>query len=414
MSGRSFSARLAWARAWRDQLIDSSVRVARANEVSWLAVRFLKLQGFVLANGRHVARLSINVDDDPAGGILRRSQLWSAADEGRSDLVAALALPANRHVLLTLATVPHDSKVEWTIREVGRENAIDLLVMVQRSGGGGRILLMIDCSTTPSSPARLREQMVQAVRSSLSAAAKISLTDQPTWTKLILLSAWRNDVPIPDETKPLPALQRKPDVLESIPEPQVWGFVPFVHGERSHEVSIALGRWEEFQAAPWTSLPRQALPVPWQRQPSIPLQAYGPGAQVELDQSGRRVRVSLRLRSSSHRASMKRRQHGNIHNMRVRNLRRACYAGQVDVGSGRFVGETIEDGIPRLHWDWAEGLSLNAEKARSAVIETLHALAGLSASGEEETPDAAAKQDPAAKPEPAAEPDTGSNAQPAS
>ncbi len=91
------------------------------------------------------------------------------------------------------------------------------------------------------------------------------------------------------------------------------------------------------------------------------------------------MRVSLRLRSSSHRASMKRRQHGNIHNMRVRNLRRACYAGQMDVGSGRFVGETIEDGIPRLHWDWAEGLSLNAEKARAAVIDMLHALAGVDA-----------------------------------
>ena len=330
----------------------------------------------MLAHGQHVARLSLNMDHDPIGEALHRSQLWASAEEGRSALMAALALPANRDVLLTLAAVPHDSRVEWTIREVGKENAIDLIAMVSHSGGG-RMLLLIDCSTTPSSPARLREQMVQAVRSALSAAAKITLTEPPTWTKLILLSCWRHNVPIPGETKPLPALQRKPDVLENIPEPQVWGFVPFVHGDRHHEVSIALGRWDEFEGPPWTKLPREPVPVPWKRWEPVAIEAYGPGAFMELEQSGERVRVNLRLRSSSHRASMKGRQHGNIHNMRVRNLRRACYAGQADVGAGRFVGETIENGIPRLHWDWADRLTLNAEAARQAVVVMLHRVAGV-------------------------------------
>ena len=346
------------------------------NEVDSRAVRYFRVQEFVLAQGRHAARLRLNLEDDPVGRVVQRSQLWNSHDPGRSDMVAALALPANSNFLLTLAAVPHDSKVEWTIREVGRENAIDLLAMIS-SSGGGRMLMLIDCSTTQSSPAKLREQTVQAVRSALSASAKVSLTDPPARVKLIVLSCWRKGVPIPDESKPLPALQRRPSVLESIPEPQIWGFVPYVRGERNHEVSIALGRWDEFDASPWDELPADAAPVPWQRWETVKVPLFGPGAEAELEQSSKRIRVSLRLRSSSHRASMKRRQHGNVFNMRVRSLRRACYAGQVDVASGRFVGETIEDGIPRLHWDWSEGLNINAEAAREAVLKRLGLLAGI-------------------------------------
>jgi hypothetical protein len=332
-------------------------------------VRNFQLQGFELAHGRHVARLGMTYDEHPARGSLTRSALWTA-EEGRTGLVAALALPHNRHALLTLAGVPYDSKVEWSIREVGRESTMDLVALVRRSSGG-QVLLLLACSESRASPARLREHSAQAVRTALSTLAKVNFADAPSWTRLVLLSQWRQGVPVPTEAKPLPALQRRPALLESVPEPQVWGFVPYVRGTRHADVHVALGLWHEFEGEPWTSLPNDSVAVPQLEWVPTDIVGYGEGAVVELEQHGGGVRVSLRLKSSQHRAAMKEDRHGSQVAQRLRALRTACYSGHVHVGAGRFVGETIEGGVPRLHWEWADGQAPSATAARDAVVKAL-------------------------------------------
>ncbi|HZO17291.1 MAG TPA: hypothetical protein VFB62_28635 [Polyangiaceae bacterium] len=334
-------------------------------------MRIFQLQGFELADGRHVARLAMTYEDDPARGTLQRSSLW-AAEEGQTGLVASLALPSNNHVLLTLAGVPYDSKVEWTIREVGRDNAMDLVALVRRARGGN-VLLLIACTESRATPARLREHAAQSVRTALSTLAKMSFSDAPAWTRLVLISQWRDSVPVPTEAKPLPALQRKPWLLESVPEPQVWGYLPYVRGTRHGDVHVAFGHWSEFDVEPWTSLSRDSVPVPQQEWVPVDITGYGEGAAVELEQYGGGVRVSLRLKSSQHRAAMKQDRHGSYVPRRLRALRSACYSGHVHVGAGRFVGETIEGGVPRLHWDWADGQAPSATAARDLVIKALTA-----------------------------------------
>jgi len=333
-------------------------------------VLIFQLQGFVLAQGRHVARLRVCPDIEVEGAELKRSALWSRAEEGRSDIAAALALPANHRILFVLAGVPDDSEVEWTMREIGSAGAMDLVALVRRSSGGDT-LLMLDCVGTRTSPARLREQMAQAVRTALSTLAKVSLTDRKPWSKLVVLSGWRRGVPVPTEAKPLPALQREPAVLDTVPDPQVWGHVAFVRADRPEELYVAFGLWREFEESPWTSLPREVVAVPWQHWEPVAIDGYGKGALVELEKHGGRVRVSLRVRSSAHKASLKQDKHGSLVGRRVRALRASCYAGHFHVGLGRFVGETIEDGIPRLHWDWVEGHSPGSEAARDEVIRSL-------------------------------------------
>jgi hypothetical protein len=335
-------------------------------------VRIFQLQGFVLAQGRHVARLRYCPDMESPTSPIKRSALWSRAEESRSDIAAALALPANHRILLALAGVPDDSEVEWTMREIGSAGAMDLVALVRRASGG-HVLLLVDCVGTRTSPARLREQMAQAVRTSLSTLAKVTLADRQPWPKLVVLSGWRRGVPIPTEARPLPALQREPAVLETVPEPQLWGHVAFVRSSCPEELFVAVGLWNDFEEPPWTSLSPQAVAVPWQHWVPVPVDGLGKGALVELEKHRGRVRVSLRLKSSAHKASLKQDKHGSHVARRVRALRAACYSGHLHVGSGRFVGETIEDGIPRLHWDWAEGQSPSAEPARDAVVAALEA-----------------------------------------
>ena len=339
-------------------------------------MRIFQLQGFVLAQGRHVARLRVCPDVDGDWGEIRRSALWSRAEEARSDIAAALALPANHRVLFALAGVPDDCEVEWTMRESGSAGAMDLVALVRRSSGGHHLLL-VDCVGTRTSPARLREQMAQAVRTALATFAKVSLPDRQPWTKLVVLSGWRRGVPVPTEAKPLPALQREPAVLETVPEPQVWGHVAFVRADRPEELHVAFGLWREFDEPPWNGLPPEAVAVPWQNFEPLPIDGYGKGAQVEVEKHHDRVRVSLRVRASAHKASLKQDKHGSHVARRVRALRASCYAGHFTVGLGRFVGETIEDGIPRLHWDWIEGHSPGAEAARDEVVTSLKAFAAV-------------------------------------
>lgn len=351
-------------------------RVGPPLRVCFGSVHIFRVHGFELAQGRYLARLHPTYDDAILGAPLMRSELWSRAEEGRTDLLSALALMANRRMLVALAGVPDDSRVEWTIREIGSAGSIGLASTIRRSSGGN-VLLMVDCIATHASPARMREQVAQAVRNTLSVMSKISVAEAPSWTKLVVLSRWRAGVPVPTEAKPLPALQREPAILESVPEPQVWGYLTFVNANRSDEVYIALGLWSEFEEEPWSKLPARTAPEPWQRWAAVSVIGYGEGAMVELEEHMHRVHVSLRLRSSAHKASMKAERHGDLVVRRVRSLRAACYSGHMDLGAGRFVGETIEDGVPRLHWDWADGQASSAEAARDAVVQALARHAGL-------------------------------------
>jgi hypothetical protein len=334
-------------------------------------MRIYQLLRFELIHGRHVGRLGLCYDDDVTAGEIRRSALWSKdVDESRSDIAAALACPANRSALLMLAGVPDDSTVQWAIREVGRAGAMDMASLVRNSSGGD-VLLLLDCKGAQASPAGLREQMAQAVRNALSTLSKVTFADYPSWSKLVVLSGWRRGVPEPTEAKPLPALQRELEILQSVPEPQVWGYVPFVRGVRDDELFIAFGRWQEFDVEPWLSLGTELVPVPWDTWEPLAMEDWGKGAEVELDKHRGYVRVSLRLRASAHKASMKKDRHGSRVANRVRALRAACYSGHFNVGAGRFVGETIEGGIPRLHWDWAEGQIKDPEAARHTVVSAL-------------------------------------------
>jgi hypothetical protein len=333
-------------------------------------MRVFRLQGFELAQGRHVARLRLCPDDEPMLGPLRRSTLWARAEESRSEIASALALPANRRALTALAGVPDDSRVAWTVREIGSSGAMDLVALVRRSSGG-EILLFVDCLGARTSPARLREQVAQAVRNALSTLAKVDVGDQQPETRLIILSGWRRGVRVPTEARPLPALQREPAVLERIPEPQAWGHVAFVRESRPAEIYVALGPWAEFDREPFVSLPPEAIDVSWPRWEPIAVGGFGEGALVELEQHQGCVRVSLRLKSSAHKASLKQDRHNSQAARRVRALRAACYAGHLHVGAGRFVGETIEGGVPRLHWAWVEGQSTSAEAARDVVVAAL-------------------------------------------
>jgi hypothetical protein len=334
-------------------------------------MRIYQLLRFELAQGRHIGRLGLTYDDDIIADGVRRSAHWSKdADESRTDIAAALGYPANRKVLLMLAGVPDDSTVEWAIREVGSAGAMDMVAMV-RNSSGGNVLLLLDCMGAQASPARLREQMAQAVRNALSTLSKATFGDFPSWTKLVVLSGWRQGVPVPTEANPLPALQRELAILEKVPEPQVWGYVPFVRSTRDDELFVAFGRWEEFEDEPWTSMSSELVAVPWTDWEPVSVEDWGKGATVELEQHRGHVRVSLRIKSSAHKASMKKDRHGSRVANRVRALRAACYSGHFNVGAGRFVGETIEGGIPRLHWDWTEGQISDAESARIVLVKAL-------------------------------------------
>jgi len=335
-------------------------------------VRIFRLTGFELTQGRHAARLRLTDEPAPPQGV-RRSALWSRVDDGSSPLAAALALPSNRQLLLMLAGVPFDSKVEWIIREIGGAGGMDCVASLRRTSGGNTLLL-VDCMGMRASPARLREQVAQSVRAALSTLASMTLVDRPSWTKLVVLSGWRHDVPVPTEAKPLPALQRAPAVLESVPEPQVWGYVPYLLGEGS-EIYLAFGLWSEFNCDPWTSMAEELVPLPWPCWEPVAIDDWGKGAVVEVEQHRGRVRVSLRLRASAHKASMKKDRHGSRVANRVRALRTACYSGHLAFGAGRFVGETIEDGVPRLHWDWAEDQAASPEAARDQALSSLRSFA---------------------------------------
>ena len=333
------------------------------------AVSTFQLQSFELAQGQHVARLRRLYEDDPRRGPMRRSGLWLGGEESRAELVAALALPANRRVLLTLAAVPEDCKVLWTIREVGGANTMDLVARIRRPSGGD-VLLMVSCLAALASPARLREQAAQTVRTALSTMAKVNLADRPAWTKLVLLSGWRKGVRVPNEATPLPALQREPAVLDPVPEVQFWGFLPFVCGSMD-DIFVTIAQWQDFHDPRYHELSREMVPVPWKRWDAEEIEGYGDGALMEVEEHGGRVQVSLRLKSSAHKSSLKEDRHGSRVLRRIRALRSACYSGHLSVGAGRFVGETIEDGIPRLHWNWAEGQAPSAEAARAAVVAVL-------------------------------------------
>lgn len=328
-------------------------------------MRHFALQGFELYNGRHVARLRACGDDERPVGTPKRSTLWSRADDGRTGLVGALALPRNKRVLFALAGVPDDSKVELTVRDVGGASNMDLVALIGRASGG-RVLLMVACSPAETSPAKLREQMAQSVRSALATLASFELAERATWMRLVVLAGWRRGVPIPTDAKPLPALQRAGDILEPVPEPQLWGVVPYVYPSRPNDVFVSFGRWADFEGD-WHGIERERVAVSWTSWPPLPAPGFGE-AEVELEEHGGRVRVSLRLKSSAHKASMKLDRHVNTVVRRIRSLRNACYSGHADVGSGRFVGETIEDGIPRLHWEWVEGHAPSPDVAREAVV----------------------------------------------
>jgi hypothetical protein len=332
-------------------------------------VRHFALQGFELFNGRHVARLRATSADERPEGSPRRSALWTRAEDARADLVGALALPHNKRVLFTLAGVPDDSTVEWAVRDVGAANNMDLVALVSRASGG-RALLMVTCTPVQTTPAKLREQLAQSVRSALATLASVELTDRATWTQLVVLAGWRRGVPIPTEAKPLPALQRAADILEPVPEPKVWGVVTYAYESRPDAVYVSFGRWSDFEGAPWNALGNERVAVSWASWPPVPIPSFGE-ADVELEEHGGRVRVSLRLRSTAHKASMKLDRHANHLIRRIRALRSACYAGHAEVGSGRFVGETLEGGTPRLHWEWAEGHAPSPDAARDAVVAML-------------------------------------------
>lgn len=327
------------------------------------------LQGFELFNGRHVARLRTCAPEEIPVGTPVRSALWSRPDRGRSDLVGALALPHNRRVLFALAGVPEDSTIDWTVRDLGSANNMDLVALVSRARGG-RTLLMVTCTPNQTTPAKLREQMAQAVRSALATLASVDLNHTATWLQLVVLAGWRRAVPIPTEAKPLPALQRAPDHLEAVPEPVVWGVVPYVYANQPNTVYVTFGRWTEFEGPPWVALGDEQIAVAWTSFPPIPMAVFGEAA-VEVEEHGGRVRASLRLRSTDHKASMKLDRHANLVIRRIRALRSACYAGHAEVGPGRFVGETIEGGTPRLHWEWQEGHAPRPDVAREALIEML-------------------------------------------
>jgi hypothetical protein len=359
-------------------------------------MRIYQLLRFELVHGRHVGRLGQCYDDDILKRGVRRSAHWSKdAEESRSDIAAALAFPANRSALLMLAGVPDDSKIDWAIREVGSAGAMDMVSLVRNSSGGD-VLLLLDCMGAQASPARLREQMAQAVRNALSTLSKATFGNYPSWTKLVVLSGWRQGVPEPTEANPLPALQRELAILDPVPEPQLWGYVPFV-GVRDDELFVAFGRWHEFEEEPWLSMPTELVPVPWESWDPVSIQGWGKGAAVELEQHRGHVRVSLRIKSSEHKASMKKDRHGSIIANRVRALRSSCYSGHFIVGAGRFVGETIEGGVPRLHWDWAAGQIKDPEAARDIVIKALDAVGKIKAESEDPASEEPASEEPASE-----------------
>ena len=337
------------------------------------AVRIFQLTYFELTNGQHTGRLRLTDMDVPTADRIRRSALWSRAEEDRNELGSVLAMRKNRDLLFTLAGLPYDSVLSWTIREVGSAGAMDLVSSIQRAGGGSGLLL-VDCMGMQASPARLREQMAQSVRIGLSTLAKVSVAERPAFIKLAVVAGWRKDVPVPTEAKPLPALQRSTSVMESVPEPQVWGYVPFVVDEKLDEIFVALGRWDEFNEEPWPTISSEVVELPWENWEPTPIEGWGKGALIELQQYHERVRVSLRLRASQHKASMKEDRHGSQVARRVRQLRWACYSGHANFGASRFVGETIEDGVPRLHWDWAEGQASSPEGCRTEVTKALREL----------------------------------------
>jgi len=318
-----------------------------------------------------VARLRLCHELEIPSKSLRRSGLWAPADDGEAGLQTALACHDNRRLLCTLAGLPDDSRGEWTMREVGGAGSVDVVALLTGSSGGS-VLLLVDCrAASHASPAHLREQMATATRMTLATLASISLRERPSWTKLILLNGWRKGVPEPKPPVPLPGLQREPAILESVPEPQLWGYLPFVSTHRESEIFVALGRCEELDEEPWRSLDSaRSVAGPRLTWAPMSLPSFG-DAFLELEERVRCVRVSLRLKANTHKAALKKGRHGSTVVSRLQALRAACYSGLLDVGAGRFVGETIDDGCPRLHWEWAEGQAPSAESARTKVAEAL-------------------------------------------
>jgi hypothetical protein len=333
-------------------------------------MRIYQLQGFQLAHGQHVARFRLCDHHENVVPPFFRSALWSRSHDGPVAIAPALGLAANRRMLLQLAGVPDDSAVDWACRGVGRAGALDLAAAISRRGGG-QALLLVESAGSRSTPAKLREQVAQATRNALSAMSSLSMARTPSWTKLVVMTGWRRGVPVPTEARPLPALQREPAILDTVPEPQVWGFVPFTRAARRDEIFLALGRWEEFDEEPWTEMTEEVVPLPWSEWAAVPVDGYGDGAGIELEQFGGRVRVSLLMKASAHKAAMKKDRHGSRVAGRIRALRTSCYSGHFKVGSSRFVGETIAEQGPRMHWDWADGTAPSAEAARDQLMQAL-------------------------------------------
>ncbi|MEZ4437486.1 MAG: hypothetical protein R3B72_00225 [Polyangiaceae bacterium] len=335
-------------------------------------MQIYQLERFSLAQGLHVPRFRLCHPNEKISGPFVRVALWANADDGPGSMAPALALPENRRLLLQLASVSDDSTVEWCVRSVGRAGALDLAGLISIRVGGRR-LLMVAATGGRASPARLREQVAQAVRNSLSAMASIDVPGPPPWTKLVVLTGWRYGVPVPTSARPLPRFQKEVSIMVDVPEPQVWGFVPFARESRSDEVFLAVGRWEEFEEGPFAKLGYKERALPWSNWEPVAIEGYGEGATVDLEELGSTVRVSLRTKSSAHKAALKAERHGSGVARRIRQLRVACYNDRFSPGSARFAGETVDSEGPRLHWDWPRERAPSPERARELVIEALAA-----------------------------------------
>ncbi|MBW2527653.1 MAG: hypothetical protein JRI23_25955 [Deltaproteobacteria bacterium] len=282
--------------------------------------------------------------------------LWSPYfDEGEEGLQRALLHPANAHLLRLLADRP-DARLDCRMRAIGTAADVDVMAVLEDPETGRRTLLLVDCEPVGATkPSRLRAQYVRSLRAARALASNLCFGEPQPSLSLVVLAAWRPGIDRPTVTH-RPAWRG-----DELVRPAVWGYLPFRCGETEYAM---FGRWVHLDANRWARQVEArcrswlATELKTLAASSRPLRRIdfrldlgkGSGLVFLLDRGPLRAR--LQVPSPKHRRAMLSEGREDYQVRRIRSLREAAYGSHWAPTGWSFLGETVEDGSPWLHWQW--------------------------------------------------------------
>jgi len=319
-----------------------------------------QIDGYVPTdNGQWAAKLApLSQDAEIRGSHTTGTTLWSPwHDEGKEGLQRALLHPANADLLRLLAERPQ-ARVDCCVRAIGAAGDVDVMALLGDQDSGDRTLLLVDCEPVGATkPSRLRAQYVRALRNARALLSNVSFGDPQPTVSLVLLCAWRPGIDRPD-------VEHRPGWQgEELPRPIIWGYVPFRHDDAEHAlfgrwVHLDANRWArqvEERARSWFSSELKTLPASGRPLRRIDFRldlGKGSGLVFLLDRGPFRAR--LQVPSAKHRRAMLEEGREDYRVRRIRSLRRAAYGSSWAPTGWTFLGETVEEGVPGLVWQWTQ------------------------------------------------------------